>query len=70
MYLRTMNQRKRRQRDKYNSEIPFEKRRGPGFNNASKESVENKEPDFKKVKHSDVDGVRRSAEEEVSNICT
>ena len=35
-----------------------------------KKTVENEEPDFKKMKRSDVDGVRRSAEEEVSYICT
>ena len=61
--------RKKNQRIDYNAEIPFEKRPAPGFYDTSEETVENVEPDFKRMKRSDVDGVRRSAEEEVSNIC-
>ena len=58
-------QRRKNQRIDYNAEIPFEKRPAPGFYDTSEETVENEEPDFKRMKRSDVDGVRRSAEEEV-----
>jgi len=58
--------RKRTQQIDYNSEIPFEKKPAPGFYDTSEETVENEEPDFKRLKRSDVDGVRRSAEEEVN----
>ena len=61
-------QRRKNQRIDYNSEIPFEKRPAPGFYDTSEETVESEEPDFKKMKRSDVDGVRRSAEEEVDDI--
>ena len=57
--------RKKNQRIDYNAEIPFEKTPAPGFYDTSEETVENEGPDFKKMKRSDVDGVRRSAEEEV-----
>ena len=57
---------KKNQRIDCNAEIPFEKRPTLGFYDTSEETVENEEPDFKKMKRSDVDGVQRSAEEEVS----
>ena len=59
---------KRNQQIDYNKEIPFEKKPAPGFYDTSKETVENEEPDFKRLKRSDVDGVRRSAEEEVGSL--
>lgn len=50
----------------YNAEIPFEKKPAPGFYDTSNENVDALDPNFKRLRQQDMDGMRRDEKEEVS----
>ncbi len=49
----------------YNAEIPFEKKPAPGFYDTSNENVDALDPNFKRLRQQDMDGIRRDEQEEV-----
>ena len=57
--------RKRRMID-YNAEIPFEKQPPIGFFDTSEDTPDDERHNFKRLRRQDVEGVRRNAEEAVS----
>ncbi|XP_072035693.1 cell division cycle 5-like protein [Amphiura filiformis] len=48
----------------YNAEIPFEKKPAPGFYDTTNENVNALDPNFKRLRQQDMDGIRRDEQEE------
>ncbi|XP_070568591.1 cell division cycle 5-like protein [Ptychodera flava] len=56
--------RRRKRGVDYNAEIPFEKKPAPGFYDVSQEVVPDLDPNFKRLRQQDMDGMRRDEIEE------
>ncbi|XP_002733954.1 cell division cycle 5-like protein [Saccoglossus kowalevskii] len=56
--------RKKKRGVDYNAEIPFEKKPAPGFYDVSDETVSELDPNFKRLRQQDMDGLRRDEIEE------